>query len=158
MAIVTPAFTDVINTSALLNNTDIKEYTKQAWISLGDALEGAWINDPNNNGTGLETAEQIDGSWRVRGTIQNNSTFDTLKTVVTQTDFPPWRRINFLLTEGYSFGFVSGVSKPLAFNYMFGTGSFPFAALGLGFGTRGGTDFLPINTDVTFNLTLYVEN
>ena len=161
MPILNPAFTDLNNRGPILWNTDIKEYTTKAWLDIGALLAGGdWANDPNSNGTGLEAAEHIDGSWHIRGSISNNSTFDFIRTVLRQDEVLQWRGIAFQDTEGRSFGIPVADPQVLAFNAMFGFGTGGDATTQvLGVGVRSASGLLlPQDTLLTFNLRIYPKD
>lgn len=152
-------------TTGWLYNTDVKSYTRNAWQELGPFLEPTdWINGVNPDTLGvdsslrIQTALQMDGSWRIRGTLQwTLGATDNIITIIKKDDVPFWKNINFRTHHGRSFTLQSG-GVTLSFNIAFGFGSGADAAnivLGVGVRVSPPGIQLPAAAVVPCELTIY---
>lgn len=157
MAIFPPTFKDIRTTVPLMSNTDMKEYTKNAAIPLGKFLTSAnWSNGAGTVSDQLEIAEQMDGSWRIRGSLQyvGISVIQGISNIFIQDDVPQLRGITFAKTEGQGFTISDGALGANVFNLYFGQQN-PIG-LDIGLLNASATDaMVPLSTIFTCDMTIY---
>ena len=156
MSITPPIFKNIRTTTAQLWNTDIIEYTKTVWISVGSTFTpGKWSNGAGNAKDILEIGEQMDGSWRIRGSLQYLGTaFQDVTTIFLQDDIPELRGITFAIQQGQGFAVTDGALGSNVFNLSFSKNTPAALQVGLS-GSAGVAPTFPSLTIFTCDMTIY---